>query len=300
MTIVQLKYAITIANVSSMRQAADKLFISQPALSSSIRELEEELGIHIFERTSRGIIVTEEGKEFLEYAKQAVSQYAILEDRYISEDKNKNHFSVSMQHYVFAVRAFVNTIKKYDSSKYVYTVRETKTYEVLSDVSDLKSEVGIVAYTKDNEKLMKKLFQKNRLCFEQLMVRDTYAYVSRNHPLAHRKEISIEELRDYPCVSFDQSSENDFYLYEEALSNYEFDKLIKSNDRATSTEILAHLNGSSIGTGIMTEGITLQSEFVAIKLKEDDPLTIGYIVKKNHKLSEIGEAYIEELNQYKE
>lgn len=300
MTILQLKYAITIANASSMRQAADKLFISQPALSSSIRELEEELGIHIFERTSRGIIVTEEGKEFLEYAKQAVSQYAILEDRYISEDKNKNHFSVSMQHYVFAVRAFVNTIKKYDSSKYVYTVRETKTYEVLSDVSDLKSEVGIVAYTKDNEKLMKKLFQKNRLCFEQLMVRDTYAYVSRNHPLAHRKEISIEELREYPCVSFDQSSENDFYLYEEALSNYEFDKLIKSNDRATSTEILAHLNGYSIGTGIMTESITLQSEFVAIKLKEDDPLTIGYIIKKNHKLSEIGEAYIEELNQYKE
>ena len=300
MTILQLKYAITIANASSMRQAADKLFISQPALSSSIRELEEELGIHIFERTSRGIIVTEEGKEFLEYAKQAVSQYAILEDRYISEDKNKNHFSVSMQHYVFAVRAFVNTIKKYDSSKYVYTVRETKTYEVLSDVSDLKSEVGIVAYTKDNEKLMKKLFQKNRLCFEQLMVRDTSAYVSRNHPLAHRKEISIEELREYPCVSFDQSSENDFYLYEEALSNYEFDKLIKSNDRATSTEILAHLNGYSIGTGIMTESITLQSEFVAIKLKEDDPLTIGYIIKKNHKLSEIGEAYIEELNQYKE
>ena len=300
MTILQLKYAITIANVSSMRQAANKLFISQPALSSSIRELEEELGIHIFERTTKGIIVTEEGKEFLEYAKQAVSQYAILEDRYLSEDKDKNHFSVSMQHYVFAVRAFVNTIKKYDSSRYVYTVRETKTYEVLSDVSDLKSEVGIVAYTKDNEKLMRKLFQKNRLCFEQLMVRDTYAYVSRNHPLAHRKEISIEELRDYPCVSFDQSSENDFYLYEEALGNYEFDKLIKSNDRATSVEILVELNGYSIGTGIMTESITLQSEFVAIKLKEDDPLTIGYIIKKNHKLSEIGETYIEELNKYKE
>lgn len=300
MTILQLKYAITIANVSSMRRAADKLFISQPALSSSIRELEEELGIHIFERTSRGIIVTEEGKEFLEYAKQAVSQYAILEDRYISEDKDKNHFSVSMQHYVFAVRAFVNTIKKYDSSKYVYTVRETKTNEVLSDVSDLKSEVGIVAYTKGSEKLMRKLFQQNRLCFEQLMVRDTYAYVSRNHPLAHRKEISIEELKDYPCVSFDQSSENDFYLYEEALSNYEFDKLIKSNDRATSVEILAELNGYSIGTGIMTESITLQSEFVAIKLREDDPLTIGYIIKKNHKLSEIGETYIEELNKYRE
>lgn len=300
MTILQLKYAITIANVSSMRRAADKLFISQPALSSSIRELEEELGIHIFERTSRGIIVTEEGKEFLEYAKQAVSQYAILEDRYISEDKDKNHFSVSMQHYVFAVRAFVNTIKKYDSSRYVYTVRETKTNEVLSDVSDLKSEVGIVAYTKGSEKLMRKLFQQNRLCFEQLMVRDTYAYVSRNHPLAHRKEISIEELKDYPCVSFDQSSENDFYLYEEALSNYEFDKLIKSNDRATSVEILAELNGYSIGTGIMTESITLQSEFVAIKLREDDPLTIGYIIKKNHKLSEIGETYIEELNKYRE
>ena len=300
MTILQLKYAITIANVSSMRQAANKLFISQPALSSSIRELEEELGIHIFERTTKGIIVTEEGKEFLEYAKQAVSQYAILEDRYLSEDKNKNRFSVSMQHYVFAVHAFVNTIKRYDSSGYVYTVRETKTDEVLSDVSDMKSEVGIVAYTKGSEKLMRKLFQKNGLCFEQLMVRDTYAYVSRTHPLAGRKEVSIEELREYPCVSFDQNSENDFYLYEEALSNYEFDKLIKSNDRATSAEMLVHLNGYSIGTGIMTESITLQSEFVAIKLKEDDPLTIGYIIKKNHKLSEIGETYIEELTKYKE
>ena len=147
---------------------------------------------------------------------------------------------------------------------------------------------------------MKKLFREYQLEFTPLMVRDTFAYVWKEHPLANKKEISLEELKEYPCVSFDQSSENEFYLSEEALGNYDFDKLIKSNDRATTAEIMAALNGYSIGTGIMTDSITLKDEFVCIKLKEEDPLTIGYILRKNHTLSEFGQKYIEELNRYKE
>ena len=300
MTILQLKYVLVIAGSSSIREAAGKLFISQPALSAAVHELEEELGIRIFKRNNKGITLSEQGREFLTYAKQAVSQYELIEDRYIVKDKDKKHFSVSMQHYVFAVHAFVNTVKQFDSERYVYSVHETRTDEVLSNVKDLKSEIGIIAYSKSNKNIFKKLFREYNLEFYPLMIKNTFAYVWKEHPLANRSEISLEELKDYPCVSFDQSSDNDFYLSEEALGNYEFDKLIKSNDRATSAEIMAKLNGYSIGTGIMTESITLKDDFVTIKLKEEDPLTIGYIIRKNHSLSDIGAKYIEELNKYKD
>lgn len=300
MTILQLKYVIAIAGSTSMREAASKLFVSQPALSATIHELEEELGIKIFDRNNKGISLSEQGNEFLTYAKQAVSQYELIEDRYLKSDKDKKHFSVSMQHYVFAVHAFVNVIKEYKTDKYVYTVRETKTDEVLSDVKKLKSEIGIISYSKSNKNIMKKLFREYGLEFYPLMVRNTYAYVWKGHPLTEKKEISLDELKEYPCVSFDQSSDSEFYLSEEALGDYEFDKLIKSNDRATSAEIMAQLNGYSIGTGIMTDSITFKDEFVAIKLKEEDPLTIGYIIRKNHKISDIGKVYIEELQKYKE
>ena len=300
MTILQLKYAIAIANSGSFRKAADRLFVSQPALSTTIKELEEEIGIQLFERTNKGIRVSKSGEEFIICAKEAVSQYKIIEDRFIDRDKNKCHFSVSMQHYVFAVHAFCNVVKEYHVPKYVYAVRETQTDRVLKDVRDLKSEVGIVSYSKNNARILKKLLRDYGLVFEPLLVRDTYVYVWKEHPLANRNELSLEDLTQYPCVSFDQNSDNEFYLSEEALGDYEFDKLIRSSDRATTAELMTSLNGYSIGTGNLVDSKALKEGFIAIKLKEEDPLTIGYIVKKNHKLSDIAERYVQELLTYKE
>ena len=300
MTILQLKYVIAIASSKSFREAASRLFVSQPALSSTIRELEEELNIQLFERTNKGIRLTDPGKEFLAYAKEAVSQYELIEDRYLDRDLDKKHFSVSMQHYIFAVHAFINVVKEYDNGKYTFAVHETRTDEVLSNVRSLDSEVGVVAFSRTNERVMRKLFREYQLEFTPLITRETFVYVWKDHPMAKAEELSLEELKEYPCISFDQSSENDFYLTEEALGDYEFDKLIKTNDRATSAELMAAMNGYSIGTGVMTESLALKRDFVTIKLKEEDPLTIGYIVRANHKLSEIGQRYIDELLKYKE
>ena len=300
MTILQLKYVIAIASSKSFREAASRLFVSQPALSSTIRELEEELNIQLFERTNKGIRLTDPGKEFLAYAKEAVSQYELIEDRYLDRDLNKKHFSVSMQHYIFAVHAFINVVKEYDNGKYTFAVHETRTDEVLSNVRSLDSEVGVVAFSRTNERVMRKLFREYQLEFTPLITRETFVYVWKDHPMAKAEELSLEDLKEYPCISFDQSSENDFYLTEEALGDYEFDKLIKTNDRATSAELMAAMNGYSIGTGVMTESLALKRDFVTIKLKEEDPLTIGYIVRANHKLSEIGQRYIDELLKYKE
>ena len=300
MTILQLKYAIAVANSYSMREAAGKLFVSQPALSASIRELEQELGIKIFERTNKGIVTTKEGEEFLDYAKQAVGQFSIIEDRYTEVENERKHFSVSMQHYVFAVHAFVETIKQCRPEKYTFEVHETKTDEVLNDVKRLKSEVGIISYSNENEKILKKLIKEGQLIFKPLMICNTYAYMDKNHPLADRKEVSLEELREYPCVSFAQNSEGSFYINEEALGNYEYEKLVKTNDRGSTIEILKELNGYSIGTGTLVESEVFNNGFVSIKLKEEDPLTIGYILRENHKLSSLGETYIKNLEKYKE
>ncbi len=300
MNISQIKYVLEVANSSSIREAATKVFISQPALSSSIRELEEELGILIFDRTNKGISLTDEGREFVTYAKKVLSQYEIMEDRYLSPNSNKERFSVSTQHYNFSIKAFTNVIKKNDPDKFVFSIHETKTMNVLEDVKSLKSEVGIVSFSESNEAVIKKLLKEYGLEFTPLMIRETYIYVWEDHELAGRKEISIEELSEYPCVSFDQSDDSNFYLSEEAMADYDFNKLIKSDDRATTMEILSELHGYSIGSGMLSGDEAILKGMVSIKLIEEDPLTIGYIVRKGGTLSSYGKDYIEELEKFKE
>lgn len=299
MTITQLKYVVAISASSSMREASSKLYVSQPALSSTIRDLEEEIGVRIFERTNKGITLTAAGTEFLGFAKQAVSQYELVENKYLGSNDGTEYYSISVQHYVFAIHAFVNAIEQRQQEKYSYLIKETKTDEVLSNVRDYKSEIGVLSYSENNRNLIYKLFREYDLEFYPLMQCDTYAYLSNTHPLADRTELSVEDLMDYPCITFDQSSETEFYLSEEALSEYNFHKIIRSNDRATSCELIAMLNGFAIGTGIMIDSNALKETFVSIKLKEEDPLTIGYIMKKNHVLSDFGKRYVKELEQYK-
>ncbi len=300
MNITQLKYVLAVAGSSSMREASTKLYVSQPALSASIKELEDELGILIFERTNKGISLTDDGREFLTYAKKAVGQYEILEDRYLSGDTGKEKFSVSTQHYNFAIKAFTEVIRKMRPEKYVFSIHETKTKEVLDDVGSMKSEVGIISFSGSNESLIKKIFRDYQLEFTPLMKRDTYVYVWKNHKFSGKKEISIEEMRDYPCVFFDQSNDGNFYIMEEAMSDYSFDKMIKSDDRATTMEIIAELEGYSVGSGMLSKEDSILQGLVGIKMKEEDPITIGYIVRKGSNLSVYGEEYVKELMLYKE
>ncbi|MCQ2468072.1 MAG: LysR family transcriptional regulator [Clostridia bacterium] len=300
MNINQIKYVLEIASSNSIREAAAKLFVSQPALSSSVHELEEELGILIFARTSKGVSLTDEGREFVEYAKKVIGQYEILEDRYLSDSKDKERFSVSTQHYNFAIKSFTNVIKKFDPAKFIFSIHETKTNDVLENVRSLRSEVGIVSYSGATKDVLQKLLKEYQLEFVPLMQRETYAYFWKDNPLAQRETISIEELRAYPCISFDQSDDSNVYLTEEAMADFDFDKLVKSEDRATSMEMIAELGGYSIGSGMLAGDNAVLQGLVSVKLEEEDPLIIGYITRKGSELSQYGKAYVEELLKYKE
>lgn len=298
MTLQQLKYALTIADCGSMNEAAKQLFISQPSLSETMKELETETGIEIFLRSNRGISLTPEGEEFLGYARQVTEQFGLLQSRYI-EKKKKEKFSVSTQHYTFAVKAFVETVKKLGMERYEYAVHETTTYDVITDVRSFKSEIGVLYLNDFNEKVMMKTIQENGLEFKELFSCNTFVYLWSGHPLAGQDMISMEELDDYPCLSFDQGKYHSLFLAEEMKSDYEYKRLIKANDRATLLNLMVGLNAYTLCSGIICEELN-GSDYMAVPLRETERMRIGYIVRKGQKVNKIGKLYIEELKKYKE
>ena len=297
MTLQQLRYVIEVAKTGSMNVAAKQLFVSQPSLSMAIRELENDVHISIFERTTKGVVITAEGEEFLGYARQIINQVELLEDKYIEAGQIKKKFGVSAQHYSFAVKAFVEMVKGFDMDKYEFAIREARTHDVIHDVVTGKSEIGIL-YTNDiNEKVLNKIFKDNQLEFVHLFTCEGYAYLWKNHPLAGKKVIALEELQEYPCLSFEQGDNNSFYFAEEILSTYDFKKTIKSNDRATNLNLMVGLNAFTLCSGIICEELN-GSDYIAVKLAEEVTMDIGYIKRAHMNMSEIGELYIDEIKKY--
>ena len=298
MTLQQLHQVITIAESKSMNEAARKLFVSQPNLSSVVRELEEEAGITIFIRSNRGIVMTPEGEEFIGYAKQVVEQYHLLEKRYMNSEMKKK-FSVSMQHYSFAVKAFVEMVKSVGMEEYEFAIHETQTNQVIENVRSMKSELGVLFISEFNEAVLLKLFKEYDLEFEELFACDTYVYLWKGHPLAAQSQICMAELEEYPCLVFEQGQNNSFYFAEEMKSTYEYKRIIKADDRGTMLNLMVGLNGYTLCSGIISEEIN-GDDYVAIPLKESERIRIGYIRHKGVKLSMLGEIYLNELRKYGE
>lgn len=299
MTLVQLRYVITVANSNSMNEAAKKLFISQPSLSAAIHELEEEIGIDIFHRSNRGISLTARGEEFIGYARQVTEQYQLMEAKYIDRTQEKKKFSVSMQHYTFAVNAFVEMVKHFGMDEYEFAVHETKTYDVIRDVKEFRSEIGILYLNEFNRKVMEKLFREFGLEFHSLLDCSIYVYMWKGHPLAKKKKLTMEELEDYPCLSFEQGTYNSFYFAEEVLSTHDYKQIIKANDRATLLNLMVGLNGYTMCSGIICEELN-GSEYCAVKLDSDEIMTIGYLVRRGIAVSPLGKRYLEEIAKYKD
>ena len=298
MTLQQLKYALTIADCGSMNEAAKQLFISQPSLSETMKELETEIGLDIFLRSNRGIVITPEGEEFLGYARQVTEQFGLLQSKYIDK-KVKEKFSVSTQHYTFAVKAFVETVKQIGMEQYEFAVHETTTISVIENVKNFKSEIGVLYENDFNEKVLNKMFKENGLEFVELFSCDTFVYLWSGHPLAKQDVITMEELDEYPCLSFDQGKNNSLYLAEEMKSTYDYRRLIKANDRATLLNLMIGLNAYTLCSGIICEDLN-GNDYKAVPLNETEKMRIGYIKRKGAKVSHIGELYIEELKKYKE
>lgn len=296
MTLQQLKYVIEVANRGSMNEAAKRLFISQPSLSNAIKDLEEELNITIFERTNKGITLSKEGAEFLGYARQVTEQAELLESRYMNAKPSPQHFSVSTQHYAFAVNAFVHLVNEYGQDEYELALRETKTHEIIQDVKSQRSEIGILYLNEFNSKVINRLLKDANLKFTSLFTAQPHIFISIHNPLAKQSIVTIDQLQDYPYLSFEQGEYNSFHFSEEILSTLTHPKSIRVNDRATLFNLLIGLNGYTISTGVLSADLN-GNEIIPVPLDCDETINVGWICHQNAALSKLALEYIEALHQ---
>lgn len=295
MTLQQLKYAVTVAECGTISAAAEKLFISQPSLTAAIRELESEMGVTIFSRTNRGAIVSREGEEFLGYARQILSQAQLLQERFSGREQGEKRFAVSSQHFNFTVLAFSRLVQNFRGPRYSFHFRETTTYEVLEDVSQLRSEVGILALNEDNERFLRRMFGKLGLEFTELKRVQAELFVSAEHPLAGRRFVTVEDVSPYPCITFEQGEHNGQFFFE-GLSAVaaQSHKTICVRERATEYQLLRALNGFSPDVGVSA---MYREEFVSLPLEPKQFHTIGYILRRDVTPSPMTLEYIQALRE---
>lgn len=296
MTLQQMKYALEVAEKGSINEAAKGLFISQPSLSSAIKELEAEIGFTLFVRTNRGIQTTSEGEEFLGYARQVAQQAELLEAKYLKGAPAKQRFSVSTQHYAFTANAFVELLKEFGGDEYEFTLRETKTFDIISDVRSLRSELGVLYLSSFNEQVILKLLRESDLVFIELFSVRPHVFICRTNPFAGRKSVTLDELDEFPCITFDQGGHNSFYFSEELYSTRAHKKSIKVTDRAALINLMVGVNAYTVATGIFPSYLHGE-EIIAVPLDVDELIRIGVITHKDVKLTRLGEIYLSALRK---
>ena len=297
MTLQQLRYIIAIAECGSITSAAQKLLIAQPTLSKSVSELEKEMGIIIFYRNNRGIFLSEEGSAFLSYARQITEQSDLLEQRFKQKPVARRVFSISAQHYAFVVNAFVALVKEYDENKYEFTLRESRTHDIIEDVRTFRSELGVLFLSKFNREVILHMIRHADLEFTSLFQAAPHVFVSKDNPLARKKSVTLKDLKAFPRLTYEQGINNSFYYSEELHSTEESPKSIIVTDRATLFNLLIGLEGYTISSGILSSDLN-GTNIVSIPLESDEVMEIGYIVPTDRPLTAVSRRYLEHLKNY--
>jgi DNA-binding transcriptional LysR family regulator len=292
-TLQQLRYFIEVASEGSISAAADLLYVAQPTLSAAMKDLEARVGRALFIRSARGVELTVDGVEFLGYARQVVEQVALLEQRYVGRQPSRRLLGVSTQHYSFAVEAFVRMVDGADADEYEFSLRETRTWDIIEDVRTLRSEVGILYRNDFNGKVIAKLLRDAGVAFHPLFVAEPHIFVSRRNPLASRGRATLADLADLPRLTFDQGANNSFYLSEEILSTLSSKREIRVSDRATIFNLMIGLDGYTISTGLISDD--LDPGIVAVPLDVDERIEIGWIAHTAIPLSEQAQTYLDEV-----
>ena len=296
MTLQQLKYVTEVADRGSITEAAKSLFIAQPSLSAAIHELEEEIGVTLFLRSNRGVLITPEGAEFLGYARQVVQQAALIEDKYIAHSALRQRFCISTQHYSFTAGAFVELVRAQGGEAYEFILREGKTYDTINDVRTLRSEMGVIYLCSFNEAVISKMLREANLIFSELLAAKPHIFVGRNNPLAAKERVTLEDLTPLPCLTYEQGDQNAFYFAEEILSTLNHEKSIKVTDKSTIVDLMVGTDGYTISSGICPSYLR-GDEIISIPLEVDELIRIGVITHRDYRPTKLGQMYLDILHR---
>ena len=295
MTLQQLRYADAVAACGSITEAARRVFVTQPTLTESIRALEEELRTAIFTRTPRGVSVTREGEEFLASARQILDDVSRIEEKYTGKAVRRPQFSVSCQHFAFAVEAFMDVVKANAADAYDFTLRETVTSEIIDDVARHRSEIGILYLSSRNERALGKILRKEELQFNELFAAKPHVFVGSGHPLAKRKSIRPDELDAYPYITYEQGSENALYFAEEVMPAIDRKRNIRVRDRATMTNLVLGLDGFTVASGVHAKAYN--PSIVSVPLELDDTIRVGIVSRSGIPFSAAAAAFIDSVHR---
>ncbi len=296
MTLLQMSYLLEIDRCGSINKAAQRLFLSQSALSSAMQEVERELGITVFRRSNRGISLTEDGRELVAQIAPIVEQSRKL-NRYYARRKGKDwvRLSVAAQRYPFCARAFVELLNSLDQQPMQLSLKEMDMAAVIREVALGESELGVIFVSDLTERAVFRALEESGLCFEPLVNLQPQVFLRREHPLAGEKAVTVEQLRAYPHVVFTQS-DSDLSFAEEAVpgSGADFERLVTVSDRATIYNVMAHTDCVSTGSGVLPEGYA-DERLTAIPLAGQQDMRLGYIHRRSRPLTETERDFVQKL-----
>ncbi|WP_086347456.1 LysR family transcriptional regulator [Candidatus Enterococcus clewellii] len=294
MNIKKMKYVVAVADSGGFREAAKRLFVTQPSLSNGIKELEEDLGVTLFIRTNKGATLTEEGIVFLSHAEKILTQLSLLENRFQHHQKEER-FSISSQHYDFLGEIMAATIRKFEEQYTDFRLFETTTLKVIEDVKSYNSDIGILYLNSQNRSGIKRHLSGTNLTYEVIGGFTTHVFVGKHHPLADEKELSVEQLLDYPQIRFIQEGSEFNYFSEDLLTESNQQAVIQVSDRGTLMNILTGTQAYATGSGIITGFTKKEIKLIPLIGQEENKICILY--QKNQQKSTILAYFIDQLKK---
>ncbi|MBP2623148.1 LysR family transcriptional regulator [Streptococcus oricebi] len=295
MNIQQLRYVVAIANSGTFREAAEKMYVSQPSLSISVRDLEKELGFKIFRRTSSGTFLTRKGMEFYEKAHELVKGFDIFQNQYANPEEERDEFSIASQHYDFLPPLITAFSKKYPNDKN-FRIFESTTVQILDEVAQGHSEIGIIYLNEQNRKGVMQRINKLGLEVVELIPFKTHIYLRKNHPLVQKEQVTLEDLVGLPTVRFTQEKDEYLYYSENFVDTKDSCQIFNVTDRATLNGILERTDAYATGSGFLdsnsVHGITV------IKLDDHRDNRMVYVKREDVDLSSVGQAFVAEMATY--
>ena len=293
MTIQQCKYVLEILKMGSFNEAAKTLYVAQSSLSASVKSLEAELNIKIFERSNNGVRLTSDGAEFVRYASQIIEQNDLILAKYKSNQRCKKLY-IATQHYDFVADIFGKMLNLVTDDAYKISLIETKTYNVIKEVESGYCDIGIIAIKNTDFDIMKRILINKKLNFTPLFKTSPHVFIRKEHPVCNQDILTYTQLMQYPFVSYEQGNHNVSFFTEEIMECIDVKKHIEISDRASLMNVLMTTDSYTIGTGIMPSALN-EGKIISVPLESSSYYNIGYILHTDRKCSDLTAHFINML-----
>ncbi len=302
MNILHMKYAVEVAKVGSLNKAAETLLIAAPNVSRSIKELEADIGISIFERTTKGMELTPEGEEFINYAKGILNQIDEVESFYKKGSAKKQRFSISVPRACYISEAFSQFSKSLSKEAAEIFYKETNSQRTIRNILEHDYKLGIIRYAENYDKYFKAMLEEKGFCYE-LVTEFTYSLImSADSPLEKKEEITFDDLADYIEIAhadpYVPSMPLSKVVKEELPDNV--DRRIFIFERASQFDLLSNNPETFMWVSPAPESLLKRYNLIQKKCIDNKKIYKDVLIYKNgYKLSKLDRQFITELCESK-